>query len=321
MKQRLKGLLALMLCLMLTATPFSSACANVVHITSGNDNVQAELWGSMIIGSGLSLNMVDDFSLSGGTMITEEIHYYPNGLRGENAKAEKDGFTNRKHTVRSASQTADYEANLWFMMLDPVEDHDDNDEQGLHHAIHMERLNKVVAKEPVDDGTSLWIMDGLQSWDCDSELSLSEREAKLKAAAQDWKAGSAVDFYQMQLLYETNIPGLYELVSDDMSRSLTPTLPYPEGYNYENSTDDDFCLLHLNHDGEVESFSLQRMPEGLVRELECFSPYAVAYMPTSSGSENMPQTGDSSQLALWIALAFISLAGAAYFTMRRREHN
>ena len=320
MKQRLKGLLALMLCLMLTATPFSSACANVVHITSGNDNVQAELWGSMIIGSGLSLNMVDDFSLSGGTMITEEIHYYPNGLRGENAKAEKDGFTNGKHTVRSASQTADYEANRWFMMLEPV-NHPDNDQQGDHHDIHMERLNKVISEIEVDESLRLWIMDGLQSWDCDSELSLSEREAKLKAAAQNWKAGSAVDFYQMQLLYETNIPGLYELVSDDMSRSLTLTLPYPEGYNYENSTDDDFCLLHLNHDGEIEFLNLRRTLKGLVAEAECFSPYAVAYMPTSSGSENMPQTGDSSQLALWIALAFISLAGAAYFTMRRREHN
>lgn len=312
MKQRLKGLLALMLCLMLTATPFSSAYAYSFQITS--DNASFIAYEPVIISSGLSLNIADDLSYS-GIAITDDVYYYPDGLRGENAAPDKDGFTNGKHTVRSASETADYEANLWFTMFDS------GNSQDSYHDIHMERLNKVIRKIDAGDFSWLWILDGLQSWDCDSELSLSEREAKLKAAAQDWKAGSAVDFYQMQLLYETNIPGLYELVSDDMSRSLTPTLPYPEGYNYENSTDDDFCLLHLNHDGEIEFLNLRRTLKGLVAEAECFSPYAVAYMPTSSGSENMPQTGDSSQLALWIALAFISLAGAAYFTMRRREHN
>lgn len=95
----------------------------------------------------------------------------------------------------------------------------------------------------------------------------------------------------------------------------------------------DVTVLHWN-DGNVEQIeNVTVMPDGIQFTSTSYSPFMVLYNTTKTDdgvgvpgevkpqSSNLPKTGDESQLLLWLALMGMSFAGMALLTARRRRHS
>ena len=148
-----------------------------------------------------------------------------------------------------------------------------------------------------------------------------------------------------ECLYDENGYGeIYRPIPDPGETLIT--LPYPSSYTKATSKLDDFCLAHLKGDGTVELISASALTDdGIQFKVSSFSPFALGYRrndagtnpggninpggpgdripapadPAAPSAPSIPQTGDNSQLALWFALAALSLTGAVLALRRRKS--
>ena len=116
----------------------------------------------------------------------------------------------------------------------------------------------------------------------------------------------------------------YEIaLEDEGGERATPEgpvilyLPYPEGKTMDECENDEIAVHHQKNDGTYEEYSLengklQMTPYGLRMEVTSFSPYYISWevdeeeLPRESA--NLPQTGDRSNLALWLLMAAGAMA-------------
>lgn len=101
-------------------------------------------------------------------------------------------------------------------------------------------------------------------------------------------------------------------------------LPYPDGKTAEEAMGDEFIVYHPRKDGSYEEFSvangnLTLTPYGLCMEVTSFSPYYLSWEEAvqTGGVADLPQTGDRSNLALWLLMA----AGALTACMSLKKKN
>ena len=85
----------------------------------------------------------------------------------------------------------------------------------------------------------------------------------------------------------------------------------PDGYSRS------FSLLTV-HNGEAKVVA-SGSGSSFTQSLTEFSPYAVSYWDTELPRGASPRTGDSSNLALWLALAALSAAGCAVIVVKSRK--
>ena len=159
---------------------------------------------------------------------------------------------------------------------------------------------------PFDDGTQLLLFNRILSLvDDDEILGADEIEEEFKQYAKDHGLGTAFAFYDVASYTDK---GSY-LRKNPTGQSYSFILPVPQ--NASNVR-----VLHYNSDHEVDDkLSAVQTPQGVQVTTNHFSPFAVVYTPVSQ-----PKTGDNAQLALWCALAGLSLAGMAVIAVRRRKN-
>lgn len=324
MKERLHGLLALVLCMAMAFAPVSSALADenppcVVYTREGqfsNESIQ--------LGDLIQSNVSLTSNYSGG-----QVRYYAGLYDGnEGAVYESDVAANTqdKITIQETENKAEYKQNQWMVAAKG------NKEDITDAWIALERVGRIVDKQELDDNKVLLVMQGLQTVDS-IDSTVDQRKAKLKSTAEEAGYDAGIDFYQMSI-YDENTP-----VNDVMSRSeeqstkslLTIRLFYPMGYNRNNSTPNDYALFHLKSDGSIEKQLVILDSESINIQVDEFSPYALAYRqlkndgvsggdPDENQTAGLPQTGDDSGLALWFAFACAALAGLAAVRIRRRKY-
>ena len=104
-------------------------------------------------------------------------------------------------------------------------------------------------------------------------------------------------------------------------------IPYPKGYN-KASEDVTFIIRHLNNNHEVTEIfdesgfgGIERTEDGLIITIKSLSPFELIwYAPEEAvNPSQLPQTGDTSRLPLWLALTLTSIA-ALHFLRRRLAH-
>jgi len=307
MKERLHGLLALVLCMAMAFSPVSGALADgnppcVVYTREGPFSDESIQLGDLIQ-SNVSLTS----NASGG-----EVRYYE-GLYGDEAEYKKDIAENYLDSIiiEETENKAEYKQNHWMVAKKGNTEYTDG-------WIALERVGRIVDEQELEGDQILLVMQGLQTVDSINST-IDQREAMLKSAAEEAGYDAGIDFYQMSI-YDENTP-----VNDVMSRSeeqstkslLTIRLFYPMGYNRNNSTRDDYALFHLRSDGSIERLPVSLDSESINVQVDDFSPYALAYKHLNA---DLPQTGDNSRLALWFAFACAALAGLAAIRIRRRKY-
>lgn len=100
--------------------------------------------------------------------------------------------------------------------------------------------------------------------------------------------------------------------SDDVQTPLSGKadlyIPYPEGMDMESAAQYDVTIHHTTEQGD-EVFSTQDgtitlTPYGFQISVSSLSPFKLSWSPSSS---DLPRTGDSSRLILWMTLCMIAL--------------
>lgn len=310
MKERLHGLLALVLCMAMAFSPVSGALADgnppcVVYTREGQFSDESIQLGDLIQ-SNVSLTS----NYSGG-----QVRYYK-GLYDDEANCEENtaGYLGSIVIKQIGEQTDSYEQNHWMVAAKG-----NNEIENTTDAwIGMERVGSIVDKQELGDNKVLLAMRGLQTVDSINRT-VDQRKAKLKSAAEKAGYDAGIDFYQMSV-YDKDTP-----VKDVMRRSknqslkslITIRLFYPGGYHQNNSTPDDYALFHLRSDGSIERLPVSLDSESINVQVDEFSPYALAYKHLNA---DLPQTGDNSRFALWFAFACAALAGLAAIRIRRRKY-
>jgi len=320
MKERLYGLLALVLCMAMAFSPVSGALADrnpcVVYTLEGQDDCALEL-GDLIhlIQSNVSLTS----NYSGG-----QVRYYE-GLYDGNEGAEYESVV-----AENAKNQITIEDGPWMVAAKG------NNNENIDAWIAMECVGRFVDEKELGGNKVLLVMQGLQTVDSNMELTVGERMEKLRKRAIDDGYNAHVDFYQMSI-YDKDTP-----VNNVMRRSaeqsvddfITVELPYPAGYNQNNSTPDDYALFHLKAGGLIEKLPVILDSKSINVQVKDFSPYALAYKqlknngvsggaggdPDENQTVDLPQTGDDSRIALWFAFACAALAGLAAVRIRRRKY-
>ena len=107
----------------------------------------------------------------------------------------------------------------------------------------------------------------------------------------------------------------------DLPEESMLCFPYPEGFDENSANKFKIIIYHYGSEG-TETFSTQDgsielTKQGLCIRVSSFSPFEITW-EEEKGVE-LPKTGDSSKLALWLML--MSMAGAAMFMLRKRAHN
>ena len=118
------------------------------------------------------------------------------------------------------------------------------------------------------------------------------------------------------------------LVDQDGNRVKLPDactlcLPYPEGLNQSSASAYRIHILHEMDGGRSEDFDsvsggLELTPQGLCVRISSLSPFTITW--ERFPEVNLPQTGDSSRPALWLALGLVSAAALAAFALRGRKN-
>ena len=118
------------------------------------------------------------------------------------------------------------------------------------------------------------------------------------------------------------------LVDQDGNRVKLPAactlcLPYPEGLNQSSASAYRIHILHEMDGGRSEDFDsvsggLELTPQGLCVRISSLSPFTITW--ERFPEVNLPQTGDSSRPALWLALGLVSAAALAAFALRGRKN-
>lgn len=141
-----------------------------------------------------------------------------------------------------------------------------------------------------------------------------QADLTLKVSIHDQKGDQAI-VYDLALVNDetqaaTSITGSADLY-----------LPYPQGMDMESAAQYDFTITHYTAYGE-ETFStrdgsITLTPYGLCIRIHSMSPFLLSWeeAPVVS-TDDLPQTGDNSKMALWLAL--LTLSGAAMLVFKRR---
>lgn len=106
----------------------------------------------------------------------------------------------------------------------------------------------------------------------------------------------------------------------DLPEESMLCFPYPEGLD-ENSANKFKIIIHHYGSEGTETFSTQDgtielTKQGLCILVSSFSPFEIAWEVDRS---SIPQTGDSTHIALWFVL--LALTGVAMLTLKRRVQN
>lgn len=316
MENRLRGLLALMLCFILTVAPVAGAMASDVSYREGYSDESSSAQEGDLISNGVYLGVG-----SGGIL-------YHNGIYNKDMNGEKDN----DYWVNETQEASAYEKDLWAAA---------NIKSDGWPYISLERVNMIVGQIELDDNVLL-IMNGLQTIDS-VPGSITDRKNKLESAVTDWDIeGKILAFYQMGVyanVYANNTPveGVMRRVDYNGNAIRIPLL-YPDQTIAENWEKYDFALFHMNSNAGVEQIECTPSADGISFYASSFSPYALACKLKSAHDGNdggtgdggngnndpsavtdLPKTGDSSNLMLWIVLSVMALAGVLYIS-RRREN-
>lgn len=313
MENRLRGLLALMLCFILTVAPVAGAMASDVSYREGYSDESSSAQEGDLISNGVYLGVG-----SGGIL-------YHNGLYNKDMTGEKDN----DYWVNETQEAATYEKDLWAAA---------NIKSDGWPYISLERVNMIVGQIELGDNVLL-IMNGFQTIDSVNK-SIEDRRIALEDAAKNWEK---LVFYQMGV-YANNTPvkGVMRRVDYNGDAIKIPLL-YPDQTIAENWEKYDFALFHMNSNAGVEQIECTPSADGISFYASSFSPYALAYKlkadegdggegeggsgdgGTGNGNNDqsavtdLPKTGDNSNLMLWIAFSVMALAGVLYIA-RRREN-
>lgn len=367
MENRLRGLLALMLCFILTVAPVAGAMASDISYREGYSDESSSAQEGDLISSGVYLGVG-----SGGIL-------YHDGIYNKDMIGEKDN----DYWVNETQEASAYKEDLWAAA---------NIKSDGWPYISLERVNMIVRQIELGDNVLL-IMNGLQTIDS-VPGSITDRKDRLESAVTTWDAeGKILAFYQMGVYAkDTPVEGVMRRVEYNGDAIEIP-LPYPDQTIAENREKYDFALFHMNSNAGVEQIECTPSDDGISFYARSFSPYALAYKlkadegeggtgdggngdggtgdggsgdggsgdgDTSDGGTgdggtgdggsgdggsgdggtgdgdtgdgedgsvdegqssvtDLPKTGDSSNLMLWIALSVMALAGVLYI-VRRREN-
>lgn len=119
--------------------------------------------------------------------------------------------------------------------------------------------------------------------------------------------GDHVIRYEIALEYEDG-----EKVELEAGDSVLLYLPYPDGKSADQFSLDEFVVYHYLPDGGHEEYSVANgkliaTEFGLCMEVSSFSPYTI-HWETAPDTSELPQTGDRSNLALWLLMAAGAMA-------------
>ena len=321
MENRLRGLLALMLCFILTVAPVAGAMAEDIFLyDNDNDDDYPILLGDLISSE---VHFTSDYS--GGVDFYTEGLYDP-GFVNSDPDSEYPVSTSFPSSSIPVEASEDYEADLWAAANMHI------DADNAFNTLSLERVNKIRKIELGDN--VLLIMNGLQTIDSVNK-SIEDRRIALEDAAKNWEKPV---FYQMGV-YAMNTPveGVMRRVEYN-GDPIEILLDYPDQTIAENWKKYDFALFHMNSNAGVEQIECTPSADGISFYASSFSPYALACKLKSAHDGNdggtgdggngnndpsavtdLPKTGDSSNLMLWIAFSVMALAGVLYIS-RRREN-
>lgn len=112
-----------------------------------------------------------------------------------------------------------------------------------------------------------------------------------------------------------------EAVKLGADESVLLYLPYPDGKRADQFVQESFVVYHQLADGDYEEFSVEKgnltfTEYGLCMEVTSFSPYYLSW-ESAPDTSALPQTGDRSNLALWLLLAVGAMAGC--MTLKKKK--
>lgn len=309
MKTRLYGLLALVLCAMMVAAPVAAMGAAQYSSPYPNIDIAA---GDIVYSyvSGISLS----YTSSSFNMAYTQLD------------SSTDSYTNPDSVRYTGSE------NPWLILSA------ESDNASLVRV--AVRFNRQL---PASTNNNSAILIGTELGS--NYPSVEDIKFNLKQALDGYKN---IDYFYMKVyecLWKSQVSGDIYRPIDNPGETLI-TLPYPSSYSEATPKLDDFCLAHLKGDGTVELISASALTDkGIQFKVSSFSPFALGYQrndagtnpdggtiipggpgnaipapadPVAPSTPSIPQTGDNSQLALWFALAALSLAGAV-LALRRRK--
>ena len=299
MKNRLMGLLALVLCVMMTVVPFAGAMAMAqVHsdlfYCAGNwEDVRP---GDRIVGEIQTQYTYEDYSVA-ETYPVYTLRVTDDGRMNEvKFGAEEDGIfglPGGKKVTRVDLTTGG---------------------NGYHS--QMELASSLAVKQQDTTGNvTVMISEGLETPLYPNTA--SEVEQAFKDADARGMKFYEIGAYNTLITDDAGNP----LVLRPVQSSATINLKAPSNL----AVGDEYTLYHFKYnDGEkgiVETVTSGTLGEDrlITFTLSHFSPFALAYGAESSeGGASVPSTGDNSQLMLWFALMGLSFVGM--MIIRRRKH-
>ena len=157
---------------------------------------------------------------------------------------------------------------------------------------------------------------------------------RLFPADQDWdqewflKAQIIHTDAENAVCYELTLVDEYEN-EVELPESTTLYLPYPENMTAEEAAKYAFVVVHEAKSGtqiySTQEGSLIRQEYGLEMTVDSLSPFTInwgteeemnALLPSGADTSALPQTGDNSHIAYWLAL--LALAGSALVCIKRK---
>lgn len=122
-------------------------------------------------------------------------------------------------------------------------------------------------------------------------------------------------YYELQLISrEEGKPDVPVTLESGLTYRLY--IPYPRGYS-ANSEDVTFIIRHLNSKHEVTEIfdesgfgGIERTEDGLIITIRSLSPFELIWHAPEAAvnPSQLPETGDTSRMPLWLALACMSFA-------------
>lgn len=139
----------------------------------------------------------------------------------------------------------------------------------------------------------------------------SPSDLALRVEETDAGGGSSVT-YDVELI---NSQG--ETV--ELSAGCILCFPYPEGMDAAGMRPYRITIRHYGHGKPVETFStdegtIELTEQGLCIRVSSLSPFEITW--EAQPAVDLPKTGDSSRIGLWLAM--LALAGAALAALRRK---
>lgn len=139
----------------------------------------------------------------------------------------------------------------------------------------------------------------------------SPTDLALRVEETDAGGGSSVT-YDVELI---NSQG--ETV--ELSAGCILCFPYPEGMDAAGMRPYRITIRHYDHDKPVETFStdegtIELTEQGLCILVSSLSPFEITW--EAQPAVDLPKTGDSSRIGLWLAM--LALAGAVLAALRRK---